>query len=70
MGKEIDAKTLAAAKEKLACKIEPTKYAYGTAAGNSLHAADTEIQKPQTAPDGFIGANGEVLLTRMTTAGG
>ena len=70
MGKEIDAKTLAAAKEKLACKIEPTKYAYGTAAGSSLHAADTEIQKPQTAPDGFIGANGEVLLTRMTTAGG
>ena len=70
MGKEIDAKTLAAAKEKLACKIEPTKYAYGTAAGNSLHAADTEIQKPQTAQDGFIGANGEVLLTHMTTAGG
>ena len=60
MGKEIDAKTLAAAKEKLACKIEPTKYADGTAAGNSLHAAQ----------DGFIGANGEVLLTHMTTAGG
>ena len=70
MSNTIDENKLREAKEKLACKIEPTKYAYGTAAGNSLHAADTEIQKPQTAPDGFIGANGEVLLTRMTTAGG
>ena len=70
MGKEIDAKTLAAAKEKLACKIEPTKYASGAAVGSSLHAPDTGSQKPQTAQDGFIGANGEVLLTHMTTAGG
>ena len=70
MGKEIDAKTLAAAKEKLACKIEPTKYADGTTAGNFSHAADTETSKPQTAQDGIFGANGQVLLTRMTTAGG
>ena len=70
MGKKIDEKTLAAAKEKLACKIEPAAFASAAAAGSSLYAADPEISGPQTEQEDHIGADGKVLLTRMTSAGG
>ena len=70
MGKKIDEKTLAAAKEKLACKIEPTTYASGAAAGGFSQAANTGTPGQQITADSFIGPNGEVLLTHMTTAGG
>ncbi len=70
MGKKIDEKTLAAAKEKLACKIEPTTYGNGAVTGGFSHASATEDMKRQNPTEGFIGPNGEVLLTHMTTAGG
>lgn len=69
MGKEIDEKTLMEAKEKLACKIEPAKFLDANGAGGPSHASD-DAAKPQPAQTDFIGPNGEVLLTRMTTAGG
>ena len=62
MGKEIDEKTLAAAKEKLACKIEPATYGDGSASGASSHAP--------AGPQNFIDPSGKVLLTQMTSAGG
>ena len=62
MGKEIDEKTLNEAKEKLACKIEPTTYANADSAGGSSCATGGQT--------GFIDSTGRVLLTQMTSAGG
>ena len=70
MGKEIDEKTLQAAKEKLACKIQPATYADASSAGVSSYASDDSQSKPMPSQPDFIGVNGEVLLTRMTAAGG
>ena len=57
----IDENKLTAAKEKLACHIQPPgSHASG---GNSCTEADP-------GQDDFIDADGNVFLTRMTTAGG
>ena len=62
MGKEIDDKILQEAKEKLACKIEPTTFSDGSTAGVSSCASGGQAD--------FIDSTGKVLLTRMTSAGG
>ena len=68
MGKDIDEKTLAEAKAKLACKIEPATFSDGNVvAGGSSHASGSSAPAAQ---DDFIGPDGKVFLTRMTTAGG
>ena len=62
MSRDIDEKTLKEAKEKLACKIEPTTYGDGTASGGSLHVSGGQAD--------FIDSTGKVMLTQMTSAGG
>ena len=69
MGREIDEKTLQKAKEKLACKIEPAKFTDGSlSAGSSRESEGPQLT--QQAVSDFIGIDGQVFLTRMTTAGG
>ena len=62
MGNDIDDKTLQEAKEKLACKIEPSTYTDGNTAGGSSCAPGGQAA--------FIDPTGKVMLTRMTSAGG
>ena len=62
MGKDIDEKTLKEAKEKLACKIEPTTFSDGSASAAASHASGGQAD--------FIDSAGKVLLTQMTSAGG
>ena len=61
MGKEIDEKKLAEAKEKLACHISPPGERKASSESSAVAGG------PQTD---FIDENGKVLLTRMTAAGG
>ena len=71
MGKEIDEKKLQEAKEKLACRIEPAAYGDGTVSADPVSRTSDQtdgFQKP-AQPD-FIGPDGRVFLTSMTTAGG
>ena len=70
MGREISDEELKKAKEKLACHIEPQKFATGDAAQSSAPSAGGASSVAPANPDDFIGPNGQVFLTRMTTAGG
>lgn len=70
MKNEIDEKKLAEAKEKLACKIEPTTFTDGGISSAASAGSDHGAGKTAAAQDDFIGENGEVYLTRMTSAGG
>ncbi|MBR2705850.1 MAG: hypothetical protein IKE74_01260 [Mogibacterium sp.] len=65
MNNEIDEKKLKEAKEKLACHIEPPK----KNAESSGPQAASSCGGPGAQAD-FIDENGNVLLTRMTSAGG
>ena len=64
MSNEINDEKLKEAKEKLACHIEPPKHksesSSQTASSCSISGASAD----------FIDENGNVLLTRMTSAGG
>ena len=65
MGNEIDEKKLKEAKEKLACHIRPPEHkseSRGSQAASSCSASGAQAD--------FIDENGNVLLTRMTSAGG
>ena len=64
MSNEINEENLKEAKEKLACHIEPP----GKKAESSAQSASS-CSVPEAQAD-FIDEHGNVLLTRMTSAGG
>jgi hypothetical protein len=63
MGRDIGEEELKTAKEKLACHIQPPGHAKTEQPEGGSSAAPV-------SPDDFIGPDGRVYLTRMTTAGG
>lgn len=69
MGREISDEELKKAKEKLACHIEPQKFSNGGASGSTPSAGGASSVAPAD-PSQFIGPDGTVFLTRMTSAGG
>ena len=69
MGREISDEELKKAKEKLACHIEPQKFSTGGASGSTPSSGGASSAAPAD-PSQFIGPDGKVFLTRMTSAGG
>ena len=69
MGREISDEELKKAKEKLACHIEPQKFSTGGASGSTPPSGGASSAAPAD-PSQFIGPDGKVFLTRMTSAGG
>jgi hypothetical protein len=69
MGREISDEELKKAKEKLACHIEPQKFSNGGASGSTPSSGGASSAAPAD-PSQFIGPDGKVFLTRMTSAGG
>ena len=69
MGREISDEELKKAKEKLACHIEPQKFSTGGASGSTPSGGGASSAAPAD-PSQFIGPDGTVFLTRMTSAGG
>ena len=70
MGREISEEELKKAKEKLACHIEPQTYSKGTQGGPDAGAAAGASSAAPVSQSDFIGPDGKVFLTRMTSAGG
>ena len=64
MGNEIDEKKLKEAKEKLACHIRPPEHKSESSSQTASSCGTSGVQAD------FIDENGNVLLTRMTSAGG
>ncbi len=69
MSREISEEELKKAKEKLACHIEPQKFSTGGASGSTPSGGGASSAAPAN-PNDFIGPDGKVYLTRMTSAGG